>query len=95
MGQVEFNGAVVQSSLTEFQSQVKLFDEELEKFELSKIALRSFWEQDEATMYEAIFSRFQAGATALRNVYGQVHNALGEMGDEHNDMKRKMQSILA
>ncbi|MFT4127806.1 MAG: hypothetical protein QM662_16450, partial [Gordonia sp. (in: high G+C Gram-positive bacteria)] len=94
MTEYRFNDQQVEAILTDIENQVRRFDSELVKFETAKMGLKAFWEGDESEIYEAIFSRFQLGATEVRNIVAQVHNALADAGEENNQMRHHMRIAL-
>lgn len=94
MGEYHFNDQQVEAILTNIEGQVRKFDAELLKFNAAQLGLKAFWEGDESDIYEGIFSRFQIGATEVRNIVAQVHNALADAGEENNQMRRHMRIAL-
>ncbi|MGB3303604.1 WXG100 family type VII secretion target [Gordonia sp. (in: high G+C Gram-positive bacteria)] len=93
-GEYQFNEGQIESMLQDLKGQVARFDSELETFQGSRNTLKSMWEGDEAEQYEALFSRFQAGATVVRNILAEVHNALGSAGEANSAMRTQMRSAI-
>ncbi|GAB17769.1 hypothetical protein GOEFS_039_00030 [Gordonia effusa NBRC 100432] len=94
MPEYKFHDEQVSATLEDLQSQVTRYDAELENFEAAKNTLKAHWEGDEADIYEALFTRFQSGSTAVRNVVAEVYNSLSESGDLNNSMRSDMRTEL-
>lgn len=90
----QFNEGGIESMLQDIKSQVTRFDAELENFQASRSSLKGMWEGDEAEQYEALFSRFQAGATVVRNVLAEVHNAMASAGEANSQMRSNMSKAI-
>ncbi|MFT4199273.1 WXG100 family type VII secretion target [Gordonia sp. (in: high G+C Gram-positive bacteria)] len=90
----KFDDNTAQSMMGDLQNQVSRFDEQLESFQSAAAELRGHWEGEEADQYEALFARFQRGATGVRNVFADVHNALSEAGEENNKLRAGMRQAM-